>query len=679
MTKVHWQDCHDYWLVEIDNPPVNATSTEVRDGLMQAAKTCVSNNSDKKAVILICKGRSFIAGGDITEFDAPPQEPHLPDVCNAIEEAELPWIAIMHGHVLGGGLEIAMSCTFRIAQENTKFGMTEVKVGLIPGAGGSQRLPRLIGLDASIPMLTSGQIISAEKFHALGGVDHLYSENSGLEVAKTFVSNLPKRPMAVSQRKIEITDADLLAKTEAKLRASSKGDLSPLANLDALKLATMSAFTEGQPQERERHLAMRDSAESRALRHAFLAERQVTKPALIKGTSPKKISKVTVVGGGLMGAGIAFSTLLAGYDVTLIERDSEAIQAACQKLEGMIEGAIKRGKLTCEKADTLMSTVTLTTSYDDAKDADLAIEAVFEDLDVKKDVFKSLATVTRDDAILATNTSYLDPHLIMEGLPNPKRMMGLHFFSPAHIMKLVEVITLDGTDPDIITTGFAFAKSLGKTGVMSRVCDGFIGNRILAAYRRQADYLLMDGATPEQIDRAMRQFGLNMGPYEMQDMAGLQIAWANRKRLAHIRPKAERYVEIGDKLCESERFGQRSGKGWYRYEGGDRTPISDQEVIGLIETLAREKGITRQAFSDEEICLRLLAVMANEGALILEEGIAERALDIDIVKILGYGFPRWRGGPMQYASEIGWDNIAEAMTAVEAQSPNSWQRAKKLS
>ena len=488
-------------------------------------------------------------------------------------------------------------------------------------------------------MLTLGQIISAEKFYAFGGVDHLFREENSLEVAKAFVSNLPIRPMAVSQREVEITDVDLLAKTEAKLKAASKGDLASLANLDALKLATLCAFTEGQPQERERHLAMRDSAESRALRHAFLAERQVTKPTLIKGTTAKKISNVTVVGGGLMGAGITFSTLLAGYDVTLIERDIEAIQAARQKLEGMMDGAIKRGKLTSEKADLLMSTVTFTTSYGDAKDADLAIEAVFEDLGVKKEVFKSLATVVRDDAILATNTSYLDPHLIMEGLTNPERMMGLHFFSPAHIMKLVEVITLESTDPDIITTGFSFAKSLGKTGVMSRVCDGFIGNRILAAYRRQADYLLMDGATPEQIDRAMRQFGFNMGPYEMQDMAGLQIAWANRKRLAPIRPKTERYVEIGDKLCESERFGQRSGKGWYRYESGDRTPITDQDVISLIETLAREKGITRQAFSDEEICLRLLAVMANEGALILEEGIAERALDIDIVKILGYGFP----------------------------------------
>lgn len=679
MTHVNWQNCGHFWLVEIDNPPVNATSTSVRQGLMEAVTACHNDNGEKKAVILVCKGRSFIAGGDITEFDAPPQEPHLPDVCNAIEDADLPWIAVMHGHVLGGGLEIAMSCAFRIAHKDTKFGMTEVKVGLIPGAGGSQRLPRLIGLDAAIPMLTAGQLISSNEFSSLGGLDKVHEHSNAEEIALNFLQALPSRPIPISQRNIVITDPEILERSEAKLKALSKGDLAALANLEALQLAVETSFDKGQPIERERHLKMRNSAESRALRHAFLAERQVSKPALLKGSSPKEIKNVVVVGGGLMGAGIAFSTLMASYEVTLIERDENAVNGAKDRLSSMMEGAIKRGKITEERGKKLLNSVSFSTDYNSATDADIAIEAVFEDIEVKQNVFKSLDAVMREGAILASNTSYLDPNLIMQGLANPERMLGLHFFSPAHIMKLVEVITLDNTHPDIVATGFNFAKSLGKTGVLSRVCDGFIGNRILAAYRRQADYLLIDGATPSQIDRAMRNFGLNMGPYEMQDMAGLQIAWANRKRLAATRPKTERYVEIGDMLCEMERFGQRTGKGWYLYEEGSRSPLEDELVLQLIAEVSQKHEITRQVFSDDEICQRLLTVMINEGALIVEEGIAERDLDIDIVKILGYGFPRWRGGPMNYANEIGWEKISETMSSIQQQSPNSWQRAKRLS
>lgn len=679
MTHVNWQNCGHFWLVEIDNPPVNATSTSVRQGLMEAVTACHNDNGEKKAVILVCKGRSFIAGGDITEFDAPPQEPHLPDVCNAIEDADLPWIAVMHGHVLGGGLEIAMSCAFRIAHKDTKFGMTEVKVGLIPGAGGSQRLPRLIGLDAAIPMLTAGQLISSNEFSSLGGLDKVHEHSNAEEIALNFLQALPSRPIPISQRNIVITDPEILVRSEAKLKALSKGDLAALANLEALQLAVETSFDKGQPIERERHLKMRNSAESRALRHAFLAERQVSKPALLKGSSPKEIKNVVVVGGGLMGAGIAFSTLMASYEVTLIERDENAVNGAKDRLSSMMEGAIKRGKITEERGKKLLNSVSFSTDYNSATDADIAIEAVFEDIEVKQNVFKSLDAVMREGAILASNTSYLDPNLIMQGLANPERMLGLHFFSPAHIMKLVEVITLDNTHPDIVATGFNFAKSLGKTGVLSRVCDGFIGNRILAAYRRQADYLLIDGATPSQIDRAMRNFGLNMGPYEMQDMAGLQIAWANRKRLAATRPKTERYVEIGDMLCEMERFGQRTGKGWYLYEEGSRSPLEDELVLQLIAEVSQKHEITRQVFSDDEICQRLLTVMINEGALIVEEGIAERDLDIDIVKILGYGFPRWRGGPMNYANEIGWEKISETMSSIQQQSPNSWQRAKRLS
>ena len=466
--------------------------------------------------------------------------------------------------------------------------------------------------------------------------------------------------------------------TEAKLNAASMGGQAPLANLAALQLAIEYDFKDGQPEERKRHLAMRDSAESRALRHAFLAERQVSRPALIKDGRPKDIKTVAVVGGGLMGAGIAFSAMMAGYAVRLIERDNDAVNAARGRLSGMMDGAIKRGKVAAEQAEARMNAAIVKDDYAIAADADIAIEAVFEDLKVKQDVFQSLAAVMRDDALLATNTSYLDPHQIMDGVSHPERMLGLHFFSPANIMKLVEVITLNETSRDVLATGFAFAKSLGKTGVLSRVCDGFIGNRILAAYRREADYLLMDGATPTQIDRAMRGFGMTMGPYEMQDMAGLQIAWANRKRLAPTRPEAERYVPIGDELCAREWFGQRSGRGWYRYEEGDHTPHHNPEVDVLIETMAKDAGLKRENFDDDTIQLRLLAVMANEGALIVEDGIAERDMDVDMVKLLGYGFPRWRGGPMCFAQEIGWSRIAETMADVDRQSPDSWTLARRL-
>ncbi len=675
------RDCGHYWHVTVNNPPVNATSTAVRQGLYDAVRASTPNdgNGDGKiAVVLSCVGRSFIAGGDITEFDAPPQLPHLPDICNMIEASALPWVAVMHGHVLGGGLEIAMSCAYRIADAKTKFGMTEVKVGLIPGAGGSQRLPRLVGVEAAIPMLTTGAMISAERFYALGGLDRVIEHMDGMAAAEEFLTALPPRPVAISARDVASIDPHIISNAEAKLTAASKGEMAALHNLSAITLAITTDFKDGQPEERKRHLALRDSAESRALRHAFLAERHVSRPSMIKGAQPKDLAKIAVVGGGLMGAGIAFSAMMAGYDIRLIERDQHAVDGARHRIQGMIDGAITRGKLTQDRADAMMAGAVLSTDYSAARDADLAIEAVFEDLEVKRGVFNALADVMHDDAILATNTSYLDPHHIMAGIGCPERLLGLHFFSPAHIMKLVEVITLDSTDQDVLATGFAFAKSLGKTGVLSRVCDGFIGNRILAAYRRQADYMLMDGATPAQIDRAMRSFGLNMGPYEMQDMAGLQIAWANRKRLAPTRPPEERYIDIGDKLCEAERFGQRSGAGWYRYEDNARQPIEDDVVTDLITKAAADAGITRHDFSDDDIQLRLLAVMANEGALIVDEGIAERDLDVDMVKMMGYGFPRWRGGPMHAAGEIGWGNIANAMAKVDAQSPNSWTIAPRL-
>jgi 3-hydroxyacyl-CoA dehydrogenase len=434
-------------------------------------------------------------------------------------------------------------------------------------------------------------------------------------------------------------------------------------------------FAEGQPKERARHLALRHSPESRALRHAFFAERVVAKPAAIKGATPRDITSLVVVGGGRMGAGIATSALNAGLSVTLIERDADAAKQAETRVHGLLEGAVKRGKMTADAFEARKAAFRAVSDYAEAASAPLAIEAVFEDVAVKREVFQKLAAVMADDAILATNTSYLDPMLIFEGITNQDRCIGLHFFSPAHIMKLLEIVKTPHTSAEVLATGFALGKRLRKISVLSGICDGFIGNRILAAYRRAADYLLADGALPYQVDAAMRKMGVPMGPYEMQDLTGLQIAWANRKRQAATRDPNERYVTIADQLCEMDRLGQRTGKGWYTYEEGNRKPLRDPEVEGIVEAYSAQNGITRRAFTEEEIAGRLLAVIANEGALIVQEGIAERAADVDMVKVHGYGFPRWRGGPMQYAKEIGLKKSKEFMQLVATDSPGSWKVA----
>lgn len=659
-------------IVTIDNPPVNATSTAVRAGLAKA----VADVQGAKAAILIGAGRCFVAGGDMTEFDRPAELPHLPDVVQAIEDSETPFIAALHGTVLGGGLEIAMACAWRIAAPGTRFGLPEVNVGLIPGAGGTQRAPRLIGMESAIDMACSGQIFTADRMIDLGGIDAI-ADGDLLAAARAFADTLPARPTPVSARSVAALNATAYSDTVSRLRKRAKGAQAPLENLAALQWAAL-PFAEGQPKERSRHLALRQSAESRALRHAFFAERAVSRPSAIKDTSPREISTIAVVGGGLMGAGIATSALGAGLNVILIERDADAAKAAHDRVAGLIDGGVKRGKITAAKRDAQIAALTCTSDYADARPADLAIEAVFEDLDVKRAVFRDLAANTGADAILATNTSYIDPQQIFDGIQNPSRCIGLHFFSPAHVMKLLEIVRLPETAPEVIATGFALGKRMRKISVLSGICDGFIGNRMLAVYRRVAEYLLADGALPAEIDAAARAAGMPMGPFELQDLTGLQIAWANRKRQAATRPADERYVTISDQLCEAGRLGQRSGKGWYRYDEGNRTPQPDDAVTAIITAYSDANGITRRNFTQTEISDRLMAVLANEGARIVEEGIAENDAAVDMVKIHGYGFPRWRGGPMHLADATGWDHVAKIMRQLQSESPNSWHLAKRV-
>jgi len=653
------------WVV-INNPPVNATSTAVRAGLEKAVREVQGAD----LAVLRCEGSTFIAGGDMSEFDAPAAEPHLPDVVQAIEDSGTPFLALLHGNVLGGGFEIAMGCAWRIAAPGTRFGLPEVNVGLIPGAGGTQRLPRLIGLEPAIDMACSGAMPKAEKLLELGGIDAI-AEGDLLQAARAFGADLPARPLPVSQRPAIAIDPALIEARRAEIAKRARGAAAPLENLEALQWAAL-PFTQGQPKERERHLALRRSPQSRALRHAFFAERQVSRPGAIKGATPRDIAHVAVVGGGLMGAGIATGLLNAGLSVTILERDAEAAEGALSRVRGLLESGVKRGKITEAQLEQRMEALAAETDYPKAANADLAIEAVFEDVAIKHEVFARLAAALRPDAILATNTSYLDPREIFAGIANPDRCLGLHFFSPAHVMKLLEIVKTPDTSPEVLATGFALARRLRKVAVLSGICDGFIGNRMLAAYRREADYLLADGALPYQIDAAMRAFGMPMGPYEMQDMSGLQIAWANRKRQAATRPAEERYVTIADQMCEMGRLGQRAGKGWYAYEEGSRKPVRDPEVEALIEAYSAAQGITRRSFAAEEISSRLLAVLANEGARIVEEGIAEDDAAVDMVQIHGYGFPRWRGGPMHYAAETGWEETATVMRQVAGESPGSW-------
>lgn len=658
--------------VTVDNPPVNATSTEVRSGLARA----VGEVQGARIAVLRCAGRSFIAGGDMSEFDAPPVEPHLPNVVQSIEDSEVPFLALLHGNVLGGGLEIAMACAWRIAAPGTGFGLPEVNVGLIPGAGGTQRLPRLVGMEPAIDMACLGRILKAEEMLALGGVD-LIAEDGLDNAAEEFFADLPDRPLAVSRRPLMAYPAELIDEKRAEIARKAKGQLAPLANLDALQMAIL-PFSEAQPRERATHLEMRNSSQSRALRHAFFAERAVANPVALKGVKGRDIARAAVVGGGLMGSGIATAMLTAGLSVTIIERDAPAETAAMERVHRLVTSARDRGKATSAQVDKRLARLAVASDYAAASDADLAVEAVFEDLDIKRTVFAKLSDVMRDDAILATNTSYLDPREIFAGVINPERCIGLHFFSPAHVMKLLEIVRLPESSPEVLASGFALGKRMHKVAVLSGICDGFIGNRMLAAYRREADYLLADGALPYEIDAAMRAFGMPMGPYELQDLTGLQIAWANRQRQATVRPAAERYVVIADRLCEAERFGQRTGKGWYLYEEGSRRPQRDTAIEAMIEAYSAEQGITRRSFTAEDIQARLLAVLANEGARIVEEGIAESDSAVDVVKLNGYGFPRWRGGPMQHAGETGWEKTARTMRKVAEESPNSWVLSDRL-
>lgn len=665
-------------VVTVDNPPVNALSRAVRADLFNAARDCAADPAIE-TVVLLCKGRTFIAGADIREFGSKDTAPLLPEVIAAIESAATPWIAALFGNVLGGGLEVTLGCHYRIALPSTCLGLPEITLGIVPGAGGTQRLPRLIGVEKSLEMIVTGRPISAREAAETGLVDRLI-DGDLREAALTFADSVRGKPaQRLADRSQPVPPhPGYWREQEDAIAGRARGQVSPLRALEAVRAACELPIAEGLVREREIFQELKQSEQVTALRHVFFAERAVSKITMLENVAPRPVENAAVIGGGTMGTGIAAALIDADIPVTLVERDAGALDRGLANLRRVYTSAMRKGRITEAEMERRLGGVVGATDYAALAGADLVIEAAFEDIDVKQAIFRRLDSAMKPGAILATNTSYLDMNAIAAATARPADVLGLHFFSPAHIMKLVEIVQAGDTAPDVLATGFALAKRLGKIGVLAGVCEGFIGNRILKVYRRQADYLLEDGCLPQEIDAAMRAFGFAMGPYEAQDLGGLDIAWANRKRQAVRRGPGERYVAIADRLCEVGRFGQKSGAGWYRYENGSRRPIPDPEVEAIILDEAKRNDITRRIFDQDEIQRRILWAMINEGARILEEGIARRPLDIDIVEIHGYGFPRWRGGLMHYADSIGLDRILDDIQSFSVENPAIWKPSDLL-
>ncbi|WP_349956184.1 3-hydroxyacyl-CoA dehydrogenase NAD-binding domain-containing protein [Rhizobium sp. ZPR3] len=626
-------------VVTIDNAPVNALSADVRAGLM-AAFDHAEKDGTVVGIVLTGAGNSFIGGADIKEFGKPPVEPHLPDVISRIEAFAKPVVATINGVALGGGLEVALACHRRLAAPAAKLGLPEVKLGIVPGAGGTQRLPRLIGVAAAIDMIANGRIVSAAEALKLGIVDEIAKSELVTEASTAIAS--PMRRTGLLAAPAEAAEA--IDKAAADALRKARGQHAPAEAVRLVRLAATAPLSDGLAEERRTFIALRDSEEAAALRHVFFAERAAGKVEGLEAAAPRKIETVGIVGTGLMGSGIAVSALNGGYRVVGVEQSAEAAEKGRARIIGLLDKAVQSGRLDAAGRGDRVSRLTVTADMQQLAQADIVIEAVFDDLTVKTELFQRLDTIVRPQTILATNTSYLDPDTIAAATRLPRRIVGLHFFSPAHIMRLLEVVNCKETAPDVLATALALAKRLGKLPVVSGVTEGFIGNRIFSAYRREAEYMVEDGASPQEIDAALEAYGFPMGPFAVFDMAGLEIAWARRKRQAATRNPAERYVVIADRLCEAGRFGQKTGLGWYAYPDGKRTV--DPVVTDIIEIARAEKNITPKHFPADDIVSRLLQAMTSEGEALLSEGIAARASDIDLVMINGYGFPPSRGGPM---------------------------------
>lgn len=628
-------------VVTIDNPPVNALSQDVRAGLM-AALVFAKDDPAIAGMVITGAGKTFIGGADIKEFGKPPAEPLLPTVIDAVEAFEKPVVAAINGAAFGGGLEVALACHHRVAAAGAKHGLPEVKLGLVPGAGGTQRLPRLIGLAAALDMIVTGKPVDAAAAQANGMIDAV--SDALIADAITAAKRLAGTPLRRTGQLPVPPAVDDLDGIASKLLARSRGQTAPAEAARLVRQTAERTLAEGLADERETFLRLRDSEQAAALRHVFFAERDAAKIPALEGIQPRAVNTIGIVGTGLMGSGIAVAALTAGYTVIGIEQTDEAAEKGRKRITGLLDRNLASGRMTPSAHAQAVSRLTVAGTPTALAGADLVIEAVFDDLDVKAALFRTLDGIVRPDVILATNTSYLDPDTIAAATAHPSRVLGLHFFSPANIMRLVEVVDCAATAPDVLATGLAVAKRLGKLPIVCGVCEGFIGNRIFSRYRREAEFLIEDGALPQDVDRAMEGFGMAMGPFAVFDLAGLEIAWARRKRQAATRDPAARYVDIADRLCEAGRFGQKSGLGWYRYDEGRKQV--DPEVETMIRDSRAAKGILAREIADTEIVSRILEAMADEGRAVIAEGIARSTGDIDLVMINGYGFPAHRGGPM---------------------------------
>ena len=646
----------DVAIIAIDNPPVNALSFHVREPLMQALVE-LRDDASVAAIVIACAGRTFVAGADITEFGKPVRQPDLRAIIATLETIAKPTIAAIHGTALGGGLELALGCYFRVADTGAKLGLPEVKLGLLPGGGGTVRLPRLVGAVKALRMIVSGSPIGAEEAHAAGLVDAVFdgdltthAVNFAREIAR---KGGPFTPVRDRNDGLKETDFAAFDAEAADLARKARGLEAPIACAQSVRNAVTLPFDEALAAERALFVKLVASDQSRAQRHLFFAEREAAKVSA-KDIVKRRIARIGVIGAGTMGGGIAMAFANGGYPVTLLETSHEALQRGLATIDKNYAVSVTRGSLSEDARRQRLVQFTGSTDYADLTDCDLIVEAVFEDMAVKKEVFGKLDAVAKPGAILATNTSYLDINEIAASTSRPQDVLGLHFFSPANVMKLLEIVRAEKTAPDALATVVDLARRIGKVAVVVGVCHGFVGNRMLAARGAESEALLLEGATPRQIDQAFTDFGWPMGPFQMGDLAGLDIGWRNRKARGQT-------AVIADTLCEQGRFGQKTGRGFYLYEAGARTPVPDPQVEALIRDKAAEQGIAPRAIGAEEIIERTLYPLVNEGAKILEEGIAVRASDIDVVWVNGYGFPVGKGGPMFWAGLEGAGKIIERL------------------
>lgn len=661
MSEVVKLERHDeVGIVTVDSPPVNALSAAVRGGILECIQAAIADPAIK-GIVLTCAGRTFIAGADITEFGKPPKPPGLNEVLAEMENSPKPIVAAIHGTALGGGLEVALACHYRVAVKEAKLGLPEVKLGLLPGAGGTQRLPRAVGPELAVKMIVGGDPIGATEALKNGLIEEIVEGptlGAELFVRKLVAEKRPLRRLRDDDSKLAAAKADrsIFTNAVAAMTKKSRGLEAPFAAADAVGYAIDLPFDEGLKKEREGFLKLVASDQSKAQRYAFFAEREAAKIAGVpEGTKPRPVNRVAILGAGTMGGGIAMSFANAGIPVTLIETGEEQLKRGMGTMQKNWEATAARGGIPADAPAKRMALINGVVGIENVGDADLVIEAVFETMAVKKEVFGKLDQYVKPGAVLASNTSYLNIDEIAKATNRPQDVLGMHFFSPANVMKLCEIVRADKTAPDALVTAVSIARKIAKVPVVVGVCDGFVGNRMLAQRGKQSEKLLFEGALPQQVDAVVTKFGMPMGPFAMGDLAGLDIGWRSRK---------DRGIksEIADALCEAGRFGQKTGKGYYRYEAGSRSPLPDPEVEKLIDETLLRLGRKKRVVSDDEILERMMYPMINEGAKILEEGIAARPSDIDVVWLYGYGWPIYRGGPMYWADSVGLKHIADRLS-----------------